>query len=241
MSRGPWKKKLEAGPAPKRRVDVVIPSLRKPHLALCEMSLENLPFDYDLHVISDVQGWPQAVNAGLAKTKGDVVLLDDDIIMLPQTFENFEAFYDKADIFGFKLFFPDGSIQHAGGIFRDGQIRHIGFRDQDRPEYGVPRYVCHATTSLVYIKRSALDKLVGMAVDYPGVQFEDVDFSYRALKAGLKILQLPSPAIHYESFTKKQSFTFESKMRLNAQEIFKRYHADHNFAKVLESYPKALA
>lgn len=227
--------------------DVIIPTLgaikKTSHPYSCFERLRHLPWPVRLHIVTTGKTWAEAINIGLKQTGGvnDVILMDDDVFINEKTFlplaESSEI-YDAADIFGFKLYFPDGIIQHMGGIVRNGSIRHIGYGEEEKGQFSEPIYVCHATTSLVYIKRHVLDKLGGMATDIPGVQFEDVDFSFRAIKAGLKIMVLPSSATHIQSATKRLAPDFSDRAAEAFYEITQRYFSHQEFVKVLEEYPK---
>lgn len=224
-------------------VDIIIPTLRRTHAFSCFDKLHNVPWPYKLHVITTGKTWAEAINIGLKQTdkKNDVILMDDDVFITPDTLKGVRANFDDADIFGFKLLFPDGEIQHAGGIVREENIGHIGFQEEDHGQFDQPYYVCHATTSLVYIKRHVLDSLNGMAEDIPGIQMEDVDFSFRALKAGFKIMYLPGSAVHLQSASKRFINGFDEKVGLAYAEIKKRHFADSEFLKKLQEFPKSLA
>jgi GT2 family glycosyltransferase len=224
-------------------VDIIIPTLRRAHAFSCFDKLNLVPWPYKLHVITTGKTWAQAINIGLKQSdkKNDVILMDDDVFIMPDTFRSVETHYDDADIFGFKLLFPNGEIQHAGGIVRDENIGHIGFQEQDQGQFDQPQYVCHATTSLIYIKRYVLDSIEGMAEDIPGIQMEDVDFNFRALKEGFKILYLPSSAIHLQSASKRFISGFDEKVGLAYAEIKKRHFDNSEFLKKVQSYPKPLA
>jgi GT2 family glycosyltransferase len=216
-------------------VRIIIPSLGKKHILGCFDSLKHIPFDYQVDLVMEGNSWPQAINIGLSRSQGDVILMDDDARILPDTFKNWYEYYPKADIFGFKLLFDNGLIQHAGAKVVDGQIEHIGYQ-QPASSCSKPYYPCHVTTSLIYIKRKALDELQGMSTDYPGDQFEDVDFCFRAIQAGLKILYVPNPAIHLESATKRTLADFPAKMALNYAELKRRFFTP-KLLPILASFP----
>jgi O-antigen biosynthesis protein len=208
-----------------RKVDVIIPSKAKLNIApliagyrfLLDHKIEPI-----IHLMLEGNSWSEAINAGLAESKNDVLICDDDIVLYPDTFKDLEDNFDKADIFGFKLLFPSRKIQHAGGFITE-TIGHRGF-GEDQDTYNEPEFVDHVTASLMYIKKEVIEKIGGMATDYPGYQFEDVDFNIRAKKAGFKIMYLPGKAIHYESFTKKLDPEFNEKLNLNYAEIKRRYN-----------------
>lgn len=218
-------------------IDIVIPSLRHKHAFDCIERLRHVPFHYKLHFVTAGKSWAEAVNIGLFQTKNDVLLMDDDVMLESDTLTQVIHEYEKADIFGFKLLFPDGRIQHAGGVFIDGEITHLGFGMPDKGQFSKPVYTCHLTTSLVYIKRKAINVLSGMDATYRGVQFEDVDFSFRALKAGLDLLYLPGRAVHLESATKKVEPNFHSRMAVNKQELYRRFMQDEDFKAFIKGFP----
>lgn len=225
-------------------VDVIIPTLGKvspkSHPFICFENLHFIPWPSYLHVVTGGKTWAEAINLGLTKTSGnDVILLDDDVFINDKTFSLVNEYYDKADIFGFKLLFPDKKVQHAGGIVRQEGIGHIGWKADDDGSYDKPLYVCHVTTSCIYIKRHVLDVLKGMSI-MPGQQMEDVDFNFRALKAGFKILYLPSPAIHMESATKRFFPEFQKDISRAYMDLRQRHFNDPEFVKFVSSYPKEL-
>lgn len=228
-----------------KNVEIIIPTLghikKTAHPYSCFERLRHVPWPSRLHVITGGRSWAEAINIGLAQTDGesDVILMDDDVFLRPDTFSDLESNYDAADIFGFKLLFADGRIQHAGGIFRGG-MGHIGFGEVDGGQYDEPAYVCHVTTSLTYIKRHVINELKGMAL-LPGVQFEDVDWSLRALKANFRILYLPGAAVHLESATKKFMPQFQEKMAEAVAEVGRRHLSSDSFRALLETYPRPLA
>lgn len=224
-----------------RVVDVIIPTLRRPHAINCLSLLRHVAWPINLLLIPEGRSWPEAVNLGLREVRGnDVVLMDDDAFLWPETFRDFNTLYDKADIFGFKLLYPNRTIQHAGGTYKDKGIWHIGNGEEDKGQYNDPRYMAHVTTSLCYIKNHVIKELQGMAEDYPGAQFEDVDFCMRAHKADFKILYTGLPATHMESASKRFTPDFAAKIKLNQEEIKRRFFDDPKFTAQLATFPREL-
>jgi GT2 family glycosyltransferase len=214
--------------------------MRKPHAFSALERLHYIPWPVRVHIITEGKTWAQAINIGLKRTEGDVILMDDDVFLNQDTFSTLDKHYYDGDIFGFKLFFPDGKLQHAGGVVRDGSVGHIGHGLVESDPIKNPYYVCHATTSLIYIKRRVIETLGGMAEDIPGVQMEDVDFSFRALKAGFRILFLPASAIHMESASKRFIPHFQQGVQQAFKEVQQRHLLDAEFVRSVESYPKPL-
>ena len=226
------------GESPEMIVDVIIPSLGRPVLTECVASLKYLPFPMKLLVMLN-ESWPASINAALKVTNNDVVIMDDDVRLLPDTFSVLPKYMGHADIFGFKLMFPNGRIQHAGGILQNGNLGHIGHKQIDIGQFDTPRYMSHLCGGLLYIKRHVFEKVGFMAEDYPGVSFEDVDFSFRALKAGFKMLYLPYEAIHLESATKATMDNISELSQQNYLELKKR-HLTEEFTEMAGEYPRVL-
>ena len=134
-------------------VEIIMPTMRRIHAFKALESLSLIPFNYKLHVVTDGSSWADAINIGLSHTKkeSDIILMDDDVILQDDTFNLIGEYYDKADIFGFLLVYPDGKIQHAGGkVDPNKRMFHMGYGELTGVNgYGKPYYVCHATTSLI--------------------------------------------------------------------------------------------
>lgn len=206
-----------------RSVDVIIPSKSGDPMSV--PTRNDYPWIAETIIATAGDGWVGAVNSALGLSDRDVLLMDDDVVLIPGVFNSLEENFQKADIFGFKLLYPNGiTIQHAGGVVDRFMFTHRYYNWQDIGQAEVPMYMAHCTASLLYIKRGVIDIIGGMQKlsDY-GRQFEDVDFSFRALLAGFNIMYLPGGAIHYESNTKGKDPAFKRRMRWNYFKLVKRY------------------
>lgn len=204
-------------------VDVIVPT-RRPYLFLTVKSFQGLPVE-SLHIIRDGDSWVDAVNKGIRESKNDVLIMDDDIKLQPRTFSLLEGAYPAAEIFGFKLLFPDNTIQHAGGMVSRLSFRHRFYKEPDIGQADHAKYVPHCTASLLLVKRDVFKTIGGFQKLAPGgMSFEDVDFSFAALLAGFNTMYLPGPAIHYESAYKKRRPFFKARMYMNAAWLAAKYY-----------------
>jgi hypothetical protein len=135
-------------------------------------------------------GWAKASNALLdrASEEGkDVLFVDDDVTLLPETFEDMEQ-WRGADLVGFQLRDGDRVIS-AGHYLSPG-----GILLPNRDAF-TPCYLAHVTASAMYIPHAILAAGVRFP-DWPGVHSEDVAFTYAVWLAGFKVLYWPAPVLH---------------------------------------------
>lgn len=224
------------------KLDIILPTLNYPHLSNFLESLKYLPFDYELKMVSEGKNWAQAINIGLdyfKNSNNDILICDDDVVFLPETFKDFESKKDIADIIGFKLLYDDNTIQHGGCIiYPNGHILQE-FKHEENHELP-ERFVSHCTTSLIYIKKDVINML-GHMHEFSGEQFEDVDFSLRALSEGFTIYFLDNTAMHFESKTKSQAISgFLDKAGISYRELIMKhlYNPTDNLIKTLLKYTK---
>jgi GT2 family glycosyltransferase len=150
-------------------------------------------------------GFAGGVNAGISIAKGKwIVLLNQDVIMHPGWLTALlESFSDKkVGIVGGKLIYPDGRIQHAGGIINWplGLPDHFGYGQLDNGQWDRSRSVDYVTGAVFGIRRSVLEH-IGLFDEgfWPGY-YEEVDYCFRARQAGWEVVYNPKCiGIHWES------------------------------------------
>ena len=166
-------------------------------------------------------GFSCSVNAGIKRAKYDkIVLCNSDVFIHPGCIEKLVfALENYADIVGAKLLYPDGTIQHAGIVYM-GNKNFFHYKTE-QPSQFVP-----VTGALIAFKKEVIEKIGGFDERY-FVAFEDVDFCFRAIKAGLKVLYYnEAVAIHLEGATRGR--TYKEKMEVNP-EAFKKEIKGKNF------------
>lgn len=216
-----------------KKVRVIMPTLKTSDTweEAIKRVMNYAPFDVDLQLVTDKIGWPKSINKGLEGWTGDVILIDDDCLINKDTFKDFDRYYPHAEIFGFKLLAECGAVLHAGGKLVGLSVTHYGEGD-------VPKYVIHVTTSLCYIKKEVIAKIGGIDENFPGYQYEDVDFNFRALRAGFRVMYVPTTAIHKTTQTKKHFGDFAKGMGENAAELGRRWMSTPEWIDFLKEFPK---
>ena len=155
--------------------------------------LDHIPWEYEVHT-STAKPWAKAANDLLDESAArgrDAIFVDDDIEILPETFEVLEPLIPYADVFGFMMLRPGGSLLSGGHEATDDGTP---FPMITEPAIHETAYVSHVTASLMYLKRSAVEKL--RVPRWPGQHYEDVAFSYDAWLKGLRVLYVPRPCLH---------------------------------------------
>ncbi|MCB8873620.1 glycosyltransferase [Acidisoma silvae] len=179
-------------------------------------------------------GFIASCNAGGALARGRFILfLNNDTRVVPgwldALLESFGLF-PRAGLVGSKLFYPDGSLQEAGGIVaRDGTCRNYGREDDpNRPQYCHARPVDYISGCAIALPRALWHDLGGFDTRYSPAYCEDVDLCLRIAASGQQVwLQSESRVIHYEGKTSgidtRQGV--KAYQTVNQRKLFLEWHA----------------
>ena len=184
-------------------------------------------------------GFIASSNAGADLARGRIlVMLNNDTRVvdgwLDELVETLDA--DPArGLAGSKLFYPDGSLQEAGGIiWRDGSAWNFGRGDDpNRPEYCYARQVDYVSGASIAVPADLWRRLGGFDTHFAPAYCEDSDLAFRIRDAGLQTwLQPLSRVIHYEG---KTSGTDE-RQGPKAHQVSNRAKLQARWASVLETH-----
>jgi GT2 family glycosyltransferase len=147
----------------------------------------------------------QGIEAALASGCDLVLLMNNDTEFEPQLLGKLVAGLDQyaCDMIAPKILFHHDPrlIWSAGGGMhpRKGYSGfHHGYGEMDRGQHDLPRLVEHAPACCLLIRRGVFDR-IGMMDDRYFTYVEDTDFSYRAMKDGLKLMYLPSATVLHKA------------------------------------------
>ena len=168
---------------------------------------------HGMHMISneDNRGASTGRNQALEVIRGEtVVFMDNDVYVGDPDWLVKLSGVLKSDegigIVGPKLVFAwdPGTIQFAGGgVSRSGRVQFIG-RGQpaDDTRYNQEREVQFIISACTMFPRKLVDEIGGMDEAFNPVQYEDIDFCYRAREAGYRAVYSPAVTmLHDESAT----------------------------------------
>ena len=153
----------------------------------------------------------EKMNFGFTYCSGEyLALLNDDVtIISPDWLEQmlFIGMGSNIGLVGAMLYFPDGTIQHAGQAVYRGAPSHIGM-GQSRSSNGnedafkVPREVTGVTAACALISKADYLRVGGFTSLLPG-NFNDVDFCFKIRSLGMDIVITPYAELyHHESITR---------------------------------------
>ena len=134
-----------------------------------------------------------------------------------------------------KIYYMDepNVVQYAGNMkinLCTGQFRIIAYKEKDKGQFNQFKYSMLAPGACMLIEKDVF-KLIGKFDEkYSPYSFEDVDFSLRAGKKGIKILYVPNARIcHKESLTASKGKYNEQYTRLKGKnfKLLMRSHASN--------------
>ena len=246
-----------------RQISIIIPSFGREDLTkLCIKAIQKDDyFEKEIIVIDDGygidfkdnsvrcikhetnKGFSTSVNTGIKASKFEYIfIINNDVFVYKDCFkEMFFALKNHADIVGAKLFYPDGTIQHAGVRYLGNYLFYHNFwyktKGGDDPLY------CPVTGALMGIKKKVFNKM-GYFDEKFFISCEDMDFCFRAMRAGLKVLYWPkAKAIHLEGATRGNGHESKTlgnpiayKKEVETMEYFKTLYTETEVVELCKPY-----
>jgi GT2 family glycosyltransferase len=153
--------------------------------------------------------FPQIINFAVQHSKGDYCLYmnNDTEVITPSWIEQMLMYAQRPEIgaVGAKLYYPDNTIQHAGGVFGILDCCSHVYVGYNKNEAGymnrlqIAQNISWITGACMMVKKSLHEKLEGWDVRYK-IRFNDVDFCIKLLSEGyLNIFTPYAELYHYDS------------------------------------------
>lgn len=164
---------------------------------LKECDDERLRIIGNLDNLGVAEGNNQGIRAALEAGCSSVLLINNDTEFDTGLLSQLDEGLDKhrAEMICPKMMYFDEPerIWAAGGKFQPGlgyRTIHLGADQIDVGQYNRVRAVTYVPTCCVLIKKEVFEK-IGLMDERYFVYMDDVDFMYRAMRAGIKLMYLP--------------------------------------------------
>lgn len=176
-------------------------------------------------------------NLGARRAKGEYLLFlnNDTELIAADSIALMTGLCQRPDVgaVGARLFFEDGTIQHAGVVLGYGGIAGHAFREFGPEETGyqhriiLQQDVSAVTAACMLVRRSVFEEIGGF-FEGLAVAFNDIDLCMRITEAGYRIVYEPNAQFtHYESKSRGYEDTPEKQARfVNETRIFKERWQD---------------
>jgi O-antigen biosynthesis protein len=188
---------------------IVVDGFDIPEIVLKNIVTENV------HLIrcANKFNFSERINLGVAHAKGEHLLFlnDDTEVITPDWLEFMLELSQQKEIaaVGAKLFFPNGTIQHAGVTILNGNPGHAFYGyEREHPGYFcsniVNRNYLAVTGACLMMRKEVFEELGGLDEDFP-LNYNDVDLCLKAHQAGYRNVVTPFvELIHYESVSREE-------------------------------------
>jgi len=246
ISTGAAEARLLAGsvPALRPQVDELVVVANGPN------SVTGLPEGVRVLENAQRRGFSANINTGIATTSGEyVVVSNPDAIPEPDAVAQLVAFADshpRCGVAGPKMVNPDGTLQAsrrafptiAGTVVRRTPLRLLfpPLRWQRRhylldAPADRPLQVDTMLGAFLLMRRTMLQEIGGWDDGYQ-LYVEDIDLSYRAMKAGWERWWVPDAVVHheYQAVIDKRFFTVRNWWHVKAMARFLRKHPERLLA-----------
>lgn len=171
--------------------------------------------------------YPAINNYGVEYASGDYILFlnNDTEIVNADCLEEMLGYCMREDVgaVGARLYYEDGSIQHAGVIVGLGGIAghaFVGLPHMDLGYFGriqMAQDYSAVTAACIMVKRFVFEEVEGFDEKY-AVAFNDIDLCMKIRKAGYLIVYNPYAELnHYESKSRGYEDSEEKIQRFNAE------------------------
>ena len=166
-------------------------------------------------------------NDAVARASGEMVgLVNNDIEATdPDWLSEMVSHANRPDVgaVGAKLYYPDGSIQHAGVVLGFGGVAGHAYCGKPQDHAGqmgramLVQNMSAVTAACLVVRKAAYLEVGGMNEDLR-VAFNDIDFCMRLLKAGYRNVWTPhAELIHHESASRGLEDTMEKQRRFASE------------------------
>jgi len=144
----------------------------------------------------------QGIRYALARGSKYVLLLNNDIeVTDPNWLQKLIAVMEsdsKTGVVGCKLLYPDGRIQHAGGVVAIRVPYNRGEEQIDRGQYNRVEFMDFVTGAVLVIRSDVIRQIGLLDEGFSPLYCEDTDWCLRAKLYGYKVAYTPDPTLIHQ-------------------------------------------
>jgi GT2 family glycosyltransferase len=117
----------------------------------------------------------------------------------------------KIGIVGCKLLYPDGTIQHAGGVIKLRVPYHRGEGAKDADQYDKVESVDYVSGAALLIKSDVIRRIGLLDEGFTPLYYEDTDWCVRARLYGYEVAYTPNPMLIHHCGSSSSKLGIEKK------------------------------
>jgi O-antigen biosynthesis protein len=168
----------------------------------------------------------QGIQFALQNGAKQILLLNNDVEITDQKWlkgltDVFES-DPKIGIVGCKLLYPDGTIQHAGGVIALKVPYNRGEGAKDTGQYDRVEFVDYVTGAVLLIKSEVVRKIGLLDDGFSPLYYEDTDWCVRARLFCYKVAYTPKPTLIHHCGSSSNKLGSEKK-RFYSRRSFIRF------------------
>jgi GT2 family glycosyltransferase len=157
----------------------------------------------------------QAIRLALENDAKHILLLNNDVeITEPKWLWELSEVLEsdpKIGIVGCKLLYPNGTIQHSGGVINLRVPHHRGEGEEDMGQYDKVEIVDYVTGAVLMIKWDVVRRIGLLDEGFSPLYYEDTDWCIRARLYGYKVAYTPKPVLIHRCGSSSSKLARETK------------------------------
>jgi GT2 family glycosyltransferase len=180
----------------------------------------------------------QGIRYALANRAKYVLLLNNDVEItdrnwlqaLTCTLES----DNKIGIVGCKLLYPNGKIQHAGGLINITGGHNRGEGQVDTGKYDKVAFVDFVTGAVLLIRADVIRKIGFLDEGFTPLYFEDADWCVRSRLYGFKIAYSPNPTLIHHCGSSAKKLNHQKKTLFHRRSFIRFFLLNFQFADIVK-------
>jgi GT2 family glycosyltransferase len=192
----------------------------------------------------------QGIRYAIANGAKYILLLNNDVEITDKKWLEtlIGAFESEVEIgiVGCKLLYPDGRIQHAGGVIKLRGAFHMGEFEEDTGQYNKIEFVDYVTAAAMLIKSDVIRRIGFLDEGFTPLFCEDTDLCVRARFYGYKVAYTPNPTLIHHCGSSANKLGTETKTFYHRRSFIRFFLLNFQLADILKriimfELPAALA